>query len=194
MQKILVVDNYDSFTYNLVQQIKITQQCEVVVKRNDEFQSFDYSRYNEFDKIVISPGPKKPKDAGISKFIIKSLYKQIPILGVCLGMQCINEVFGGKTLQSPSPMHGKTSLIKHSEKGLFKNLPQNIKVARYHSLIIEINKNIDVLELTAWTKDKLPMAIQHKNYPLFGVQFHPESFLTEYGNKIMHNFLKLKFK
>lgn len=186
MQKILVIDNFDSFTYNLVQQIKSLKQCEIIVKRNDEQIT---PLFREFDKFVISPGPKTPKEAGISKSLIKKFYKTKPILGVCLGMQCINEVFGGQTTCSPLPVHGKTSKIRHCQKGIFKNIPNNIRVARYHSLVI--NDVPECLDVVARTDDNIPMAIQHKNYDVYGVQFHPESFMTEQGMKMMSNFLNL---
>ncbi|MFC1655335.1 anthranilate synthase component II [Patescibacteria group bacterium] len=186
MQKILLIDNFDSFTYNLFQQIKSLKQCEVIVKRNDQEIT---PLFDEFDKFVISPGPKTPKDAGISKSLIGQYYKTKPILGVCLGMQCINEVFGGETVASPLPVHGKTSNIQHTQNDLFNNIENNIDVARYHSLIID-----DIpacLNVVAWTNDKIPMAIKHKDYEVYGVQFHPESFMTEYGAKLMFNFLNL---
>lgn len=184
MQKILVIDNFDSFTYNLVQQIQSIRKCELQVLRNDEIiRNINYG----FDKLVISPGPKTPKDAGISNSLIRKFYKSKPILGVCLGMQCINEVFGGKTVHSPLPYHGKTSKITHTGVNVFKNVPQNIKVARYHSLIVT-NIPSD-LEIIAKTNDDIPMAIKHKEYPVYGVQFHPESFMTENGNIIINNFL-----
>lgn len=187
MQRILLIDNFDSFTYNLVQQIKSIQDCDVIVKRNDEMIN---PPRGGFDKLIISPGPKTPKDSGSSKSLIKELYKDIPILGVCLGMQCINEVFGGETTLAPLPVHGKKSIISHSQEGLFYGIPDNIEVARYHSLVID--KIPEELAVTAHTEDSIPMAIQHKNYPTYGVQFHPESFLTENGNQLMNNFLKIK--
>ncbi|MCX8012474.1 MAG: aminodeoxychorismate/anthranilate synthase component II, partial [Desulfobacterota bacterium] len=138
--------------------------------------------------IIISPGPKGPKDAGLSKSIIEAFGDKVPILGVCLGMQCINEVFGGKTREADLPIHGKTSLISHNGKNLFFSLPNPLKVARYHSLVVD---NIpDCLELDAVTlNSQIPMAIHHKKYRIFGVQFHPESFLTEGGDQIIRNFL-----
>lgn len=185
MEKILIIDNFDSFTYNLVQQIKAIKQCKVVVKRNDEKVNFAQSK---IDKLIISPGPKRPENAGISNELIKAAHGHIPVLGVCLGMQCINEVFGGETIHAPLPVHGKTTPLMHSQKGIFQNIPQNMQVARYHSLVIS---NIsDEFEITAKV-DKIPMAIQHKKHPTFGVQFHLESFMTEYGDEIMFNFLKL---
>lgn len=188
MKKILLVDNYDSFTYNLYQQINKQEEIFVDVKRHDieNFAKLDIEA--EYDGIVISPGPKAPKDAGISNEIIKNLYTKMPIFGVCLGMQCINEVLGGVTITSPLPVHGKKSPVSHTGNGLFKNVPQNIEVARYHSLIID--KIPDCLNVTARTKDDLPMAIEHKEHAVFGVQFHPESFMTQHGDVILKNFIK----
>lgn len=186
MQKILLIDNFDSFTYNLVQQIKSLINCEVAVIRNDVKVT---PRLCEFDKLIISPGPKSPKDSGISKSLIEKYYKNKPVLGVCLGMQCINEIFGGITTNAPLPVHGKISKIKHNKKYIFQDIGHNIDVARYHSLIIA---NIPAcLEVIAWTIDKIPMAIKHKDFNLFGVQFHPESFMTEQGDKLMANFLNI---
>jgi len=192
MIRILIIDNFDSFTFNLVQQIGIIlkknykNSFEIIVKRNNEIKTPNVKKLKP-DCIIISPGPKTPKDAGISKSLIKKHYKDFPILGVCLGMQCINEVFGGKTIHSPLPVHGKISKLKHAGNKLFKGVPQQIDIARYHSLIIgDIPSDLEVI---ARTKDKIPMAIKHKKYPLYGVQFHPESFMTKYGNKIMTNFL-----
>jgi len=189
MKKILLVDNYDSFTYNLYQQISKQEEIFVDVKRHDieNFEKLDIE--SEYDGIVISPGPKTPKEAGISNLIIRDYYTKMPILGVCLGMQCINEVFGGITVASPLPVHGKKSPITHNGKGIFRNVPQNIDVARYHSLIVD--QIPDVLSVVAYTKDGIPMAIEHKNYPIFGVQFHPESFITQYGDILVKNFIKI---
>lgn len=186
MQKILIIDNFDSFTYNLVQQIQEIRKCDLVIVRND----VKISTTNfKFDKLMISPGPKTPKAAGISNSLIRKYYRTKPILGVCLGMQCINEVLGGKTVHSPLPFHGKISKIQHNQEGIFKNVPQNIEVARYHSLIID---NISPkLSVVARTLDDIPMAIKHVNYPVYGVQFHPESFMTERGSNIMKNFLDI---
>ena len=189
MKKILLVDNYDSFTYNLYQQIRKQGDILVDVKRNDieNFKKLDICK--KYDGVFISPGPKTPKDAGISLDIIKDSYSKIPIFGVCLGMQCINEAFGGATIASPLPLHGKTSVIKHNNKSIFSNIPQNIEVARYHSLIIDgISEDLIV---TASTEGGIPMAIEHKQYPVFGVQFHPESFMTQYGDIIIKNFIDL---
>lgn len=183
MQKILLIDNFDSFTYNLVQQLKNIFECDLTVIRNDVEFSPTFKR---FDKLIISPGPKTPKYAGISNKLIRKFYKSKHILGVCLGMQCINEIFGGRTVHSPLPYHGKTSKLKHFEKDLFEGVPQNVNVARYHSLIIDdISPELEIIA----TAKEIPMAIKHKSYPVYGVQFHPESFMTEYGDKIMTNFL-----
>ncbi len=166
-----------------MQQIKNISKCNLTVLRNNaKYKDIDL----KFDKLVISPGPKTPKHSGLSNKLIRKFYKEKPILGVCLGMQCINEVLGGKTVPSPLPCHGKTSMLKHNGKTIFKGLPQNIKVARYHSLIA--GKIPNSADITAYSQN-LPMAIKHKNYPVFGVQFHPESFMTEHGNKIITNFL-----
>jgi len=189
MKRLLMIDNYDSFTYNLVQLIMSNASVEMVVKRNDEF---DLKYVSDFapDGIIISPGPKRPQDAGLSIQVVKNFGSKVPILGVCLGMQCINEVFGGITREADLTVHGKNSLILHNGEYLFYNLPNPIKVARYHSLIID---RIPLcLEVDAFTKQgNIPMAIHHKKYPVFGVQFHPESFLTEYGNSMIRNFLNL---
>lgn len=185
MQKILLIDNFDSFTYNLVQQIQEISKCDLNVIRNDvKIQGINL----KFDKLIISPGPKTPKYAGISNSLIRKFYKSKPILGVCLGMQCINEAFGGKTVQSPLPYHGKISKITHNGQTIFKNVPQNIEVARYHSLIVDnISSELDIIAQI----DNIPMAIKHVDYPIFGLQFHPESFMTEYGKTIMKNFLDI---
>jgi len=182
-----MIDNYDSFTYNLVQLIMSHVSVQMKVNRNDQV---DLKSINNFapDGIVISPGPKAPKDAGLSKQIIRMFSDKVPILGVCLGMQCINEVFGGETREADLPVHGKTSLIYHNNKHLFLHLHNPLKAARYHSLIID--KIPSCLEVDAFTEqENIPMAIHHKKYPIFGVQFHPESFLTEGGGIIIKNFL-----
>ncbi len=183
---LLFIDNYDSFTYNLVQLFSI-MYSNITVYRHDKITLSDIKKMSP-KAIIISPGPKEPKDAGISKEVIKNFYKKIPILGVCLGMQCINECFMGKTIKSPIPVHGKTSKIYHNQKGLFKNIPSPFKVARYHSLCIEMPKT-SPLKVDAQSEDGVVMAVSHPDYPLFGVQFHPESFLTEYGQKLAKNFL-----
>ncbi|MBT3169607.1 MAG: aminodeoxychorismate/anthranilate synthase component II [Candidatus Cloacimonetes bacterium] len=186
MKSILIIDNYDSFTYNLEQQLGSFFDGKIVVKRNDAIKLLEVIN---FDAIVISPGPGRPEDVHLTNAIIKRYYAQKPILGICLGMQCINELFAGKTSLADYPMHGKISTISHDKMGLFKNIPPNIKVARYHSLICDVNN--DKLQVTARNNDGVIMAIRHKTLPIFGVQFHPESFLTEFGDKMMKNFLEL---
>ncbi|MDP2642634.1 MAG: aminodeoxychorismate/anthranilate synthase component II [Candidatus Peregrinibacteria bacterium] len=182
---ILLIDNYDSFTYNLYQLIESLGEETKVVK-NDEITINEIKKIKP-SKIVISPGPGSPKDSGISKQVIETFYKEIPILGVCLGHQCIGEIFGSKVVHAKKLMHGKTSKIYHDKKYIFKNLKNPFTGARYHSLII--NKIPKDFLLTAWTKEKEIMGIKHEKYKLFGVQFHPESFMTEEGEKIMKNFL-----
>lgn len=188
----LVIDNYDSFTYNLVQYLGELKQ-EVIVFRNDEI-TLDKIKILNPTHIVISPGPGRPNDAGISKDLIKEFSGKIPILGVCLGHQCIGEVYGGKITNAPELMHGKTSEIYHEENSIFNNIPNPFTATRYHSLIVDLKsiKNAP-LKITAKTKDNLVMAIQHKDHKtLIGVQFHPESILTEHGHKLLSNFLELK--
>ena len=182
---ILIIDNYDSFTYNLAQQIESLGE-KVTVLQNDKTSIAEIKKIKP-DKIIISPGPQTPKQSGISKEVIEEFYKTKPILGVCLGHQCIGEVFGVKTIHANKVMHGKTSKIKHNNKHIFKNTSKEMEVARYHSLIID--KLPTEFELCAWTEEKEIMAIKHKDHQLFGIQFHPESFLTTEGNQLMQNFL-----
>jgi len=181
--KILFIDNFDSFTYNLVQYFKILNCHVYVIRNNDsEYQTL----IAQSDGIVISPGPKRPEHAGISKHIIEKYAGKLPILGVCLGMQAINEVYGGSTCRAPVPVHGKTSMIYHHDMNLFKGLPQSFLAARYHSLMVQKAKTI---QLDAWTDDHIPMAISDSNHHVYGVQFHPESFLSECGLALLKNFL-----
>ena len=188
MPRLLMIDNYDSFTYNVVQLIMSITSVDMVVKRNDEC-TIDNLLSLAPDGIVISPGPKAPQDAGLSKQIIKEFGPHVPILSICLGMQCLNEVFGGETREAKIPVHGKTSLISHNGKGLFGGVSSPLRVARYHSLVIDrIPSSLEVDAVTV--SDSIPMAIHHKAYRAFGVQFHPESFLTDEGDKIIRNFLK----
>ncbi|HEX9251670.1 MAG TPA: aminodeoxychorismate/anthranilate synthase component II [Ignavibacteriaceae bacterium] len=186
--KILVIDNYDSFTFNLVQQLG-KFGCKVIVKRNDSLSLVDVHQINPH-KILISPGPKRPEDARISIDIIKELGSTIPILGVCLGHQAIAICFNGKVIKATKPVHGITSKIIHNEKSLFKGIPQKFEVMRYHSLIVDKNSLPSILEITAQTEDGIIMGIRHKNYPIQGIQFHPESILTEYGDEILSNWLR----
>lgn len=184
---ILMIDNYDSFTFNLVQYFGILG-AKIKVCRNDKIGLSDIEEMNPL-KIVISPGPGRPADAGISNSLIKHFYKNIPILGVCLGHQCIGEVFGADIINSGIVVHGKTSLIYHDNKTIFKGLDNPFKAARYHSLIINKNNIPSCFEVSSTTEDGIVMGIRHKNYKLEGIQFHPESFLTPYGLKILQNFL-----
>jgi anthranilate synthase/aminodeoxychorismate synthase-like glutamine amidotransferase len=185
---ILLIDNYDSFTYNLYQLIG-ELGFDVVVKKHDEI-SIDEIELLKPDKIIISPGPKRPEDAGVSMEVIKHFYKTIPILGVCLGHQCIGQLFGVNVVHAKEVLHGKTSEVSHNGKGVFEGIKNPFEVARYHSLAIE--KVPEQFDLRAWTKDEEIMAIQHKEYPLHGIQFHPESFMTEDGAKLMKNFLSIR--
>lgn len=189
MAKLLVIDNYDSFTYNLVQMFR-RYPLDIMVSRSDRISLDDVEKYAP-DYILISPGPKDPAHAGISVSLIRSWYKKVPILGVCLGMQCINEAFGGVTVRAPVPMHGKTSMVSHEQTGIFKNIDTPFCAARYHSLVVEpADKNgASVLCVTARSDDRTIMGLSHKNFPLSGVQFHPESFLTEHGFLMIENFL-----
>ena len=189
MLQVIIIDNYDSFTYNLYQYIlEITPQVRVF--RNDKITVDMISRMNP-RFLVISPGPKEPKNAGISIEAIKKLGERMKILGVCLGFQCINEAFGGHTIRAPYVCHGKTSSIFHDQRTLFNGLPQPLEAARYHSLIIDKNRLPGVLEISAQTSDNIIMGIRHKKFPIEGVQFHPESFLTSQGKKIIENFFLL---
>lgn len=182
---ILIIDNYDSFTYNLYQQVESLGKKTKVIK-NDEL-SIKAIKKLKPSGIIISPGPGRPKNSGISMKVIEKFHTKIPILGVCLGHQCIAEFFNSKIIHAKHILHGKTSKIHHTNNKLFKGLKNPFTAARYHSLIAnKIPKNFI---LTAWTKNKEIMGIQHKKYPLFGIQFHPESFLTKEGNKLMKNFL-----
>ncbi len=192
---ILVIDNYDSFTYNLVQYLgelgnQLPVAAEIQVYRNDQI-SLEQIRKLQPDAIVISPGPGRPEDAGVSLEIIQQLGATVPILGVCLGHQSIGEVFGGKVVSAPTLMHGKTSEIYHTNVGVFRNLENPFTATRYHSLIIERQTCPDILEITAWVDDGTIMGVRHRNYPhVEGVQFHPESILTSSGKLLLRNFLE----
>ena len=186
--KIILIDNYDSFTFNLYHYLS-SLSANVVVVRNDKIDSSKILN-KKYDKIVISPGPGYPDYAGNCLKIVKNLYKKIPILGVCLGHQIIGQVFGSKIVQAKILVHGKTSTIISKNKGILKNLPKRFEATRYHSLIVEKKTLTKDLEVTAETKDGIIMGIQHKKYNVHGVQFHPESIKTKYGLKILKNFIK----
>ena len=190
MKKILLIDNYDSFTYNLYHYVSSFDK-NVEVKRNDKVNSRDISR-NKYKKIIISPGPGNTNQAGNCLKIVKDFYNKIPILGVCLGHQIIGQVFGSKIVQAKKLMHGKTSLIKNNGKGIFKGIKKIISATRYHSLIIDRNNIGKDLIITAETFDKVIMGIMHNKYNVHGVQFHPESFKTPEGIKLLKNFLNCK--
>nr|YP_009313199.1 Anthranilate synthase component II [Dichotomaria marginata]SCW21453.1 Anthranilate synthase component II [Dichotomaria marginata] len=189
---IIVIDNYDSFTYNLVQYIG-TLGYKIKVIRNDAIVIDDIRKFSP-DAIIISPGPGLPSDAGISLELIKVFAAEIPILGVCLGHQSIGAFLGAKIIHAPKPIHGKTSLIYHDNKGLFNSISNPFIATRYHSLIIDYNTIPDHLSVTAWTDDGIIMGCQHKFYPnLQGVQFHPESLWTDEGEQIIRNFLQSSY-
>lgn len=188
---ILVIDNYDSFTFNLVQYLG-EMNVDLKVVRNDKI-TIDEIQMLKPQAIVISPGPCTPKEAGVSVPLIKELYKEIPILGVCLGHQSIGEAFGGEVVKAPTVVHGKTSEIIHDGKGIFKSIPNKFRATRYHSLVIKPETLPEVLEVTAKTDDGVIMGVQHKQYPIFGVQFHPESIATEYGKVLLKNFVEKKY-
>ena len=187
---LLMIDNYDSFTYNLVQYFGELGQ-EVRVFRNDEIDLAQIAALKP-DHIVVSPGPCTPNEAGVSVPLIKEFAGKVPILGVCLGHQSIGQAFGGKIVHAKQLMHGKTSQIHHKDMGVFKGLPSPFTATRYHSLVIERESLPDCLEITAWTDDGEIMGVRHKTLLVEGVQFHPESILTEYGHEMLANFLKEK--
>ena len=189
--KLLVIDNYDSFTFNLVQMFRHFR-LDIHVFRSDRI-TLNQVNLLAPDYILISPGPKDPAHAGISIALVEACHRKIPILGVCLGLQCINEAFGGKTVRAPVPMHGKTSRIHHRQAALFKGMPTPFMAARYHSLMAAPTDTalFNVLEITARSDDKVIMGLSHKHFPLHGVQFHPESFLTQAGFTLVENFLGL---
>ncbi|MCA9034993.1 MAG: aminodeoxychorismate/anthranilate synthase component II [Planctomycetaceae bacterium] len=192
---IFLLDNYDSFTYNLVQRIgEIDPSVEVRVERNDQTSVEQIEALNP-ERIIISPGPCSPAEAGLSRDLIAHFGPKLPVLGVCLGHQCLADVYGAKVVRADRLMHGKTSMISHSGKGVFANLPNPFLATRYHSLIVPKETVPDCLEITAWVDDEghsfEVMGLQHREYPVFGVQFHPESFLTEDGYSLLGNFLKI---
>ena len=189
MKKIILIDNYDSFTFNLYHYLS-SLKVKVDVIRNDQITSNQILK-KRYNKIVISPGPGNPNQSGNCLKIVKSLYKKIPILGVCLGHQIIGQVFGSKIVQAKRLMHGKTSKIISKKLGILKNLPKSFEATRYHSLIIDKKSLSKHLEITAESKDGLIMGVQHKKYNVHGVQFHPESIKTKLGIKILKNFIKI---
>ena len=189
MKKIILIDNYDSFTFNLYHYLS-SLKVHVDVIRNDKITSKEILK-RRYNKIVISPGPGNPDQSGNCLKIVKSLYKRIPILGVCLGHQIIGQVFGSKIIQARKLMHGKTSKITTKKNGILKNLPKTFEATRYHSLIIDKKSLSNDLEITAETKDGLIMGVQHKKYDVHGVQFHPESIKTKLGMKILKNFIRI---
>jgi anthranilate synthase/aminodeoxychorismate synthase-like glutamine amidotransferase len=186
---ILLLDNYDSFTYNLAQYLG-ELGCQVEVHRNDRI-SVEHIAERKPERIVISPGPCTPQEAGISVELVQKLAGKIPILGVCLGHQAIGAAFGGKIVRAPKLFHGKTSEIQHDGSGIFRGLPNPFTATRYHSLIVERKSLPRELAITAETRDGIIMGVQHKRHKLVGVQFHPESVLTESGKQLLKNFLEL---
>jgi len=182
--RVAVIDNYDSFTYNLVQYLG-QLECDVHVFRNDEVSVEELASH---EALVISPGPGRPEDAGVSIEAIRDLSGRIPILGVCLGHQCLGEAFGGEIVRN-QPVHGKTSLIRHDGTGPFTGLPSPFEATRYHSLVIATDSMPDVLVANAWTEDGIVMGVRHVSHPTYGVQFHPESVLTLEGMRLLANFV-----
>ena len=184
---LLLIDNYDSFTYNLFQYLSELGE-EVVVVRNDKNTIEEIAQMRP-QRIVISPGPSTPQNAGISNEVIRQFGSSLPLLGVCLGHQCIGYSYGGSVGQAREIMHGKSSLIYHSGQGVLTNLPSPFPAVRYHSLVVEREGLPDCLEITAWTDDGTIMGLRHRHHPVEGVQFHPESFMTQVGKDILRNFL-----
>ena len=187
---VLVIDNYDSFTFNLVQYLG-EMGVEMQVHRNDQI-TLEQAEALKPDRILISPGPCSPRESGLSNEIIRRWAGQVPILGVCLGHQCIGHVFGGDVVVNYRMMHGKTSPIHHDGKDLFAGMPNPFAATRYHSLVIQRDSMPECLTVTAWTEEGEVMGVRHKTLPVWGVQFHPESILTESGRAILANFLKLE--
>ena len=186
---LLVIDNYDSFTYNLVQYLLELGQ-EVVVRRNDKVTVAEVEQMGP-SAVVISPGPCTPNEAGVSMELIRRMAPRTPILGVCLGHQCIGQAFGGRVVRAPTLMHGKTSQIFHDGKTIFRDLPLPFEATRYHSLIVERESLPDSLEVCAETRDGIVMGVRHREFPVHGVQFHPESILTAAGKDLLRNFVAL---
>ena len=187
---ILMIDNYDSFTYNLVQYLgQLGKDLRVV--RNDKISILEIKKLKKLEAIVISPGPGTPLEAGISVDVIDAFKGQVPILGVCLGHQAIGYCFGAKIIRAKNLMHGKTSLIHHTNATIFKGLPNPFEATRYHSLLVDSKNFPKELEILAWTKQKEIMGLRHKKFPIYGVQFHPESIMTKVGKELLQNFLNL---
>jgi anthranilate synthase/aminodeoxychorismate synthase-like glutamine amidotransferase len=184
---LLIIDNYDSFTYNLVQYFQCLNQ-EVLVFEHDKI-SLNQIKTLDPQYLVISPGPNSPNEAGISLEAILAFHQHIPILGICLGHQCLAQVFGGKIIPAPEIMHGKTSSIIHNYQGVFQNIPNSFTGTRYHSLAVDVASLPPCFSIDAWAKETI-MAISHRQYPLFGLQFHPEAILSQYGMQLLENFLK----
>jgi len=185
--RVLVVDNYDSFVYNLVQYLG-ELGAEPLVYRNDAL-SVDEAEALSPDAVLVSPGPGRPEDAGISSELVRRLGGRVPVLGVCLGHQCIGEVYGGRVVRAPSLMHGKTSMVHHKGQGVLAGLPSPFEATRYHSLVVDPESLPAELELTAWTDDGVVMGVRHTELAVEGVQFHPESILTAVGHELLGNFL-----
>jgi anthranilate synthase/aminodeoxychorismate synthase-like glutamine amidotransferase len=185
--RVVVIDNYDSFVYILVQYLG-ELGADLTVHRNDELTVDEIAALSP-DALLISPGPGTPDDAGVSLALIEKLGPTVPTLGVCLGHQCIGQVFGGSVVRAPQVMHGKTSVVRHDETGVFNGLDTELTVTRYHSLIVEADAIPDELEVTATTSDGVVMGLRHRQYPIEGVQFHPESVLTDSGKAMLSNFL-----
>jgi len=186
--RVLVIDNYDSFTYNLVQYLG-ELGAEVLVRRNDEVSTEEIPALHP-DRIVVSPGPCTPNEAGVSLEVIEKAPEEVPVLGVCLGHQAIGQAYGGKVVRSKEPVHGKTARILHDGEGVYRELPQGFEATRYHSLVIEPESVPECLMVTSWTEDGVIMGIRHKELPVEGVQFHPESVLTGSGKSLLKNFLE----
>ncbi len=186
--RVLVIDNYDSFTYNLVQYLG-ELGAEVLVRRNDEISLEEIPELHP-DRIVVSPGPCTPNEAGVSLEVVEKAPPEIPVLGVCLGHQAVGQAYGGRVVRAAEPVHGKTARILHDDEGVYRGLPQGFEATRYHSLVIEPESVPECLVVTSRTEDGVIMGVRHKEHPVEGVQFHPESVLTEGGRRLLKNFLE----
>lgn len=189
---ILVIDNYDSFVYNLVRYLEELGH-EVVVQRNDQIQLSEIKQLGP-SHIILSPGPCSPTEAGISNAVVSHYGPHIPLLGVCLGHQCIGQVFGAAIKRAIKPIHGKVTQINHNQRGIFTALPAALAVTRYHSLVVDSDQLPESLEVTAWSPAGEIMALAHRRFPMVGVQFHPEALLTEYGHEMLNNFLLGRYR